>query len=204
MEHGERAISIDDPSHPLYARTGSGLYNKKLGMWVFLGSEIMFFTGLIASYLVLRMSAPFWPAPSTILNVDITAMNTLVLIFSSFTMSKALESAARTGRRSARLWLFVTLMLGGAFLGIQLHEYSVLIAKGIVVKSSMFASTFYLLTGFHGLHVAAGLLCIAFQTVRGFMGGLDVGDYSGIEVLGLYWHFVDLVWLVLFATLYLF
>ncbi len=187
------------------AEPGLGVYTQKLGMWVFLCSEIMFFTALIGAYIILRWGASSsWPAPSETLAIPITAFNTFVLICSSVSMVKAYVAAVHDDQPGLKKWLVTTVIGGATFVGIQAFEYRHLIEKGFVPSSSLFSSTFYTMTGFHGFHVTCGVISMAYCTIRAFQGKYAGGNYKGIETIGLYWHFVDLVWIILFTIVYLF
>lgn len=183
---------------------GAGVYNEKLGMWVFLGSEIMFFTALIGAYLILRVATPTaFKAPGEVLAVNITAFNTFLLICSSVTMVKAF-AAVQDGRQQALVrWLIATTLIGATFVGVQIYEYQELIHKGFVPSEGIYGSTFYTMTGFHGFHVTIGVICLAFVTLRAHQGRYTASDHRGVEIVGLYWHFVDLVWIILFTIVYL-
>jgi len=194
---GERAIDVHD---------------AKVGMWVFLGSEVMFFGGLIGSYIVYRFGAlGAWAEPGEVLAINITALNTFILICSSVSMVKAFAAAEEGALGGVRLWLTVTLLLGVVFLGIQAFEYHELIDHGFLPtcaeelaatapNCNVYGSTFYTMTGFHGFHVFLGVCCLAFTSVKSYLGSFNV---RGVETLGLYWHFVDLVWIILFTIVYL-
>jgi cytochrome c oxidase subunit 3 len=191
---------------------GMGVYNLKLGMWVFLLSEIMFFTGLIGAYIILRFAQPeAFTEPGQVLNVPLTAFNTFVLICSSVTMVKGFAGIERGDQRELRLWLLATVFLGAFFLSVQAIEYWKLVEEGFVpVVASysaegepLYGMTFYTLTGFHGAHVTVGVLALIFTSVRAFQGKYTAGSHGGVEIMGLYWHFVDLVWIILFTIVYL-
>lgn len=189
---------------PAEAQVGSGVYNEKLGMWVFLGSEVMFFTALIGSYIILRFAHPeAWQAPGEVLAIPITAVNTFLLICSSVTMVKAFAAAQDGNQKALPLWLLATVIIGASFVGVQIYEYGQLIHHGFVPSEGLYGSTFYLMTGFHGFHVTVGVLCMIFVTWKAFLGKYTVADHRGVEVIGLYWHFVDLVWIILFTIVYL-
>ncbi|MBI4395119.1 MAG: heme-copper oxidase subunit III, partial [Candidatus Omnitrophica bacterium] len=177
---------------------------RKLGMWIFLASEIMFFTGLIGAYIVLRFAnLSTWPQPSTILNIPLTGVNTFILICSSATLVLGLASIQRGYKEGLHVGLFLTVLLGTVFLSIQMHEYGELIHEGFTISSSIFGSCFFTLTGFHGAHVFAGVIWLMVVLVRSFLGYFTPEEYAGVEIVGLYWHFVDLVWIILFTILYL-
>jgi len=185
--------------------SSTGIPHDKMGMWVFLCSEVMFFTGLIGAYLVLRFSSPSWPDPSKVLNIPLTAFNTFLLICSSVTMVQALASADRGDLRKMKLFLSLTLLFGAGFLSVQVYEYNkLLFHEHFTPSSSLFGSVFFTTTGFHGFHVFCGVVCMAYMTGKAFLGKLTQAHHEGIETLGLYWHFVDLVWIILFTIIYLF
>jgi cytochrome c oxidase subunit 3 len=190
--------------------TSTGIPHDKMGMWVFLCSEVMFFTGLIGSYIVLRFASPFWPQPSTVLNVPLTAVNTFILICSSVTMVQALAGIRAGNPAKMKLFLSLTLLFGAIFLSIQgveywklLHEHTRHYPHGFNPHASLFGSVFFTTTGFHGFHVFCGVVCIAFVTGKALLGKYTQASHQGIETIGLYWHFVDLVWIVLFTIIYL-
>lgn len=209
---------------PVQREVGADVYNEKLGMWVFLGSEVMFFTALIGSYIILRVGAPeAWADPNEILAVPITAVNTFLLICSSVTMVKAFASVQEDNKEALKWWLVATLIIGTAFVGVQMYEYTQLVHEGFVPSGyvpgselaeraahgelpasvGIYGSTFYTMTGFHGFHVTMGVICMSFVTWKAFRGKYSAADHRGVEVIGLYWHFVDLVWIVLFTIVYL-
>lgn len=189
---------------PVSREPGAGVYNEKLGMWVFLGSEVMFFTALIGSYIILRTAQPdAWQAPGEVLAIPITAVNTFLLICSSVTMVKAFAAAQEGMQKALTRWLLATVLIGATFVGVQAYEYAELIHKGFTPSEGLYGSTFYTMTGFHGFHVSMGVLCMIFVTIRAFQGKYTATDHRGVEVIGLYWHFVDLVWIILFTIVYL-
>jgi heme/copper-type cytochrome/quinol oxidase subunit 3 len=178
-----------------------GLAIQKFAIWLFLASEVMFFTGLIASYIVIRYNSANWQIPEE-LNVPLVAANTFILIVSSVTMVLAYDSLETGQPQRAPYFLLATMALGIVFLSIQAIEWSELIGHGIVPSSSLFAATFFTLTGFHGAHVTGGVVWIIIVTINAFRGKF-VHDPLGVELAGLYWHFVDLVWIILFTLVYL-
>jgi cytochrome c oxidase subunit 3 len=183
---------------------GVGVYTQKLGMLVFLVSEVMFFTALIGSYIILRWGtkAP-WPEPRTVLAIPITALNTFILICSSVSMVKAYAAATRDDQAGLKRWLVLTVLGGATFVSVQALEYHHLIEKGFLPSSGLFGAAFYTMTGFHGFHVTCGVVSMIWVTIRAFRGKYAGGNYHGIETIGLYWHFVDLVWIILFTIVYL-
>ncbi len=173
-------------------------------MWLFLASEVMFFTGLIAAYIVLRQAQPEWPNPAEALNIPLTAFNTFLLICSSATLVKGLASAQDGDQEGMQVGIFLTFLLGALFLIIQAHEYQELIhERGLTPSSSLFGSCFFTLTGFHGAHVLGGVITLFIIFIKSLRGAYSKAEYRGIEVAGLYWHFVDLVWILLFTIMYL-
>ena len=196
------AIALHAPAHE-EEYTTTGIAHDKMGMWVFLCSEVMFFTGLIGSYIVLRFATPLWPPPASVLNIPLTAVNTFILICSSVTMVQSLAAISRGDTRKMKLFLCLTLLGGSIFLSIQATEYWKLVHEGFNPHVSLFGSVFFTTTGFHGFHVFCGVVCMAFVTGKAFLGKYTQAHHQGIETIGLYWHFVDLVWIVLFTIIYL-
>jgi cytochrome c oxidase subunit III len=174
---------------------------RAFGMWLFLGSEVMFFTGFFGAYIVARSAA----LDSIVQPLDKTlgALNTLVLITSSLTMALAVVFSKRGDRKSTGTWLAATFLLACAFLAVKGVEYSAHFREHIYPSSDIFHGFYYLLTGFHGLHVIAGMISIAILWWRNRRGDFDVYYNDPVEITGLYWHFVDLVWIFLFPALYL-
>lgn len=220
MAHAQTAVMQPPPRREL----GAGVYNEKLGMWIFLGSEVMFFTALIGSYIILRFGHPeAWTRPGQVLNIPVTAVNTFLLICSSVTMVKAFAAIHDGDQRGLRRYLVATCLIGASFVGVQVYEYTHLIHEGFLPggfregshfwelaregmlqgDGGLYGSTFYTMTGFHGFHVSMGVLCMLFVTWKAFRGGYTQQDHRGVEVIGLYWHFVDLVWIILFTIVYL-
>ncbi len=181
-----------------------GIDSRKLAIWLFLASEIMFFTGLIGSYIVLRFAnLEVWPVPSTVLNIPLTGINTFILICSSATLVLGLASVQKGYKEGLQVGMFLTVLLGSIFLAIQMHEYHLLVEEGFTISSSIFGSCFFTLTGFHGAHVFAGVIWLIVILIKSLRGKYTPEDFAGVELVGLYWHFVDLVWIILFTILYL-
>ena len=191
--------------HSAHSELGSmGVDSKKLGMWTFLGSEVMLFTGLIATYLVFRGKSLDGPTPAELFaDPTIVAFNTLVLLCSSLTMVLAHEAVERANKRRFFLFILATAALGALFLSVQVFEYSKLIAEGLGLGVNMFGASFFTLTGFHGAHVSVGVLLLLLTAIRGWRKGFTKEYPLGVEIVGLYWHFVDLVWVVIFTLVYL-
>jgi heme/copper-type cytochrome/quinol oxidase subunit 3 len=170
-------------------------------MWLFLASEVMFFGGLISAFLHYKLNNP--SLESGLLDIVLVGGNTFVLLTSSYTVVMAL-AAARTGNTAGLVRnLLLTAVLGAAFLAGQGYEFASLIRAGMTPTSSVFGSSFFTLTGFHGLHVLVGLLWALRNLAKALRGGFGQGRALGVEVFGLYWHFVDIVWIVLFTVIYL-
>ena len=179
----------------------SGVPNGKLGIWIFLASEVMFFAGLIGAYIVLRLGSDAWPDPGEILATSLLATNTFILIVSSMTMVMSLHSIRENNPGKTCLYLTATAALGLTFLLIKAFDYSHMWHEGTTLSSSLFGSCYYTLTGFHGLHVLGGVVAIICLTVATRYGAFSAQYNTYIENVGLYWHFVDLVWIILFAIL---
>jgi heme/copper-type cytochrome/quinol oxidase subunit 3 len=198
--------AFDAPAHhhPLYDYdSGPPVDRAKFAMWLFLATEVMFFTGLIGTYLVLRIGAPSWPDPANRLAVDITAFNTFLLITSSWTMVRALHAIQAGDKKGLVRWLGGTILGGTIFVSIQVYEYAELVLHGSVPNADIFWSTFYAMTGFHGLHVVVGVIWLISIWVGAVRGVYSKDNYLRVELAGLYWHFVDLVWVLLFTIVYL-
>jgi cytochrome c oxidase subunit 3 len=174
------------------------------GMTLFLASEAMLFAGLIGGYVVLRLSSPAWPPSPEYpqLPVLLTGINTVFLVTSSFTYHFA-EVAVKKGK-SGLFWLAVTILLGLLFLGIQAYEWTHLHHEGLWFnKGGVYGSSFFLLTGFHGAHVAVGVLMIIVAFFRQLGGAYTAENHTYLILAGMYWHFVDVVWIFLYSVLYL-
>jgi heme/copper-type cytochrome/quinol oxidase subunit 3 len=190
--------------HPVFDYdSGPPVDRGKFAIWLFLATEVMFFTGLIGTYVVIRTGAPSWPDPTNRLAVDITAANTFLLITSSYTMVRALQAIQKGDQRGLLRWLGGTILGGSIFVGVQAYEYGELIKHGSLPNVDLFWSTFYAMTGFHGFHVFVGVIWLAFLWVAAARGKFNKDRYLAIELGGLYWHFVDLVWVLLFTIVYL-
>lgn len=183
--------------------TSLGVDNRKLGIWTLIGSEAVFFAALILTYIIMRGKSVVGPYPHEVLDVTITAANTFILICSSMTLVLGLSSIQQNKLTRMRRWLIATIVLGLVFLGGQIWEFSLLVSHGLTLSRNMFGSTFYTLTGFHGAHVAVGVIWLAFVLAHSFQKR-EVHDLPmRLELAGLYWHFVDLVWILIFTIVYL-
>ena len=195
--------------------TTLGIDNRKLGMWVFLASEALFFSGLIATYIILHNNNSQGPTAREVLSLALVSVNTFVLIGSSLAMVTALSAAQQNNIKKAILWLVATLVLGYAFLGGQVYEFSHLAGEGLSLSTNLFGAAFFTLTGTHGLHVFSGTLWIILVIIQLWQRRdkdeappIDAHGYENpaafkIEMVGLYWHFVDLIWIIIFTVVYL-
>ncbi len=183
--------------------TTTGLSNNKMAMWLFLGSECLLFGGLISTYMLYRGRLADGPGPMQIYDIPFTSVSSFVLLMSSLTMVLAVSAAQRRDDDRTNLWLTVTAILGATFVGGQIYEFTAFYREGLGFTTSLFGSSFYTLTGFHGVHVSVGVLMLL-ATVGIIKRNKAVGDKAeAVELVGLYWHFVDVVWIVIFTLVYL-
>ena len=183
--------------------TSTGIDNRKLFMWLFLASDCFFFGSFIASYMLYRGRSLEGPYPDEVYDIPYTSVSSFVLLMSSLTMVLSLAAIQRGNLRGCRIWLLTTALLGMTFLGGQVFEFTEFYNNGLSVSTNLFGSTFFVLTGFHGTHVAIGvlvLLSLYFMVSRGRLGREQA---LNVELAGLYWHFVDVVWIVIFTLVYL-
>ena len=200
MAHVGGQLPTSDVDHTY---TSTGINHRKLLMWVFLGSDCLFFGSLIATYMVYRGQSLVGPYPIDIIDIPITTISTFVLLCSSFAMVQALAATNKNDQKGIRLWLFATAFMGAIFIGFQVYEFNMFRLEGLFVWTNLFGATFFTLTGFHGAHVSLGivwLLVLFFLALKGKVGPHNALD---VELCGLYWHFVDIVWIVIFTLLYL-
>jgi len=181
----------------------SGLDNRKVLMWAFLGSDCMFFGTLIATYMVYKNRSLDGPMPREIFDIPYTSVSAFVLLLSSLTMVLALSSLQRGEERRMRVWLIATALLGTVFLGGQFYEFTTFYHEGLTLSRNLFGSTFFTLTGFHGTHVAIGVFWLLALAAHSFRGRLHREHSLLLEIAGLYWHFVDIVWILIFTLVYL-
>jgi cytochrome c oxidase subunit 3 len=191
----------DEHHGPPPANRSSRVEPQLLGMLLFIISEVMVFGAFFTAYFFIRVvgHAP-WPAPGTELPKLIAGMNTAILLSSSITVHWALESAKRGNRFGLQAGILTTFLLGSTFLFVQINEY---VHIGFSPQDSAQASIFYGLTGLHGAHVFIGLTLLAMVTVRAFKGHFTPEEHRGVEVPGIYWHFVDIMWVVVYTTVYI-
>ena len=183
--------------------TSTGLPSWKIGFWAFIGSECLFFGTLISTYMVYKGAVVEGPLPHEILNIPLTSISTFVLLMSSLAMVLALEAVQAAKRGPALLWLAMVILLGITFLGFQAYEFTHFVAEGLTIQRNLFGSTFFVLTGFHGAHVTVGVLWLTTLLILAARGKLPPAKALNVEIAGLYWHFVDVVWIVIFTFIYL-
>jgi heme/copper-type cytochrome/quinol oxidase subunit 3 len=189
---------------PVHHHTSTGVDHRKLLMWIFLASECLFFGALISTYLIFRNQSLVGPHPEEILDIPLTSVSTFVLLMSSLAMVLAVYGGQHGRPRMMKIWLLGTILLGLSFLGFQVYEFRDFGAHGLNLATNQFGASFYLLTGFHGTHVGVGILYLAsllFASMR--RSGLGRESAFHVEIAGLYWHFVDIVWIVIFTIIYL-
>ena len=214
-------------AHPApHHYTSTGLDSKKIAIWAFIGSECMLFASLISTYLIYKGRSVVGPYPhetclppgcstplKAILNIPVTSASTFVLLMSSLAMVLALAAVENkdqpkttTGEKilgSSKLWLWMTAILGATFLGFQAFEFTSFVHEGLTIRTNLFGSSFFTLTGFHGAHVTAGVLWLLTLLAIDYRRGLGPKDAINVDLAALYWHFVDVVWIAIFTLVYL-
>lgn len=183
--------------------TATGYDNKKLFMWIFLASDCMLFGALIGTFMLYKGRSLSGPYPEDVFNIPYTSVSSFVLLMSSLTMVLALSAIQRGDQRALRVWLVATALLGTTFLGGQAFEFTDFVHHGLTLESNLFGTTFFVLTGFHGAHVTVGVLMLLSLFLLSMRGKLPQSSSMTVELIGLYWHFVDVVWIVIFALVYL-
>ncbi len=209
--------------------TTTGLDSRKIAIWAFIGSECMLFASLISTYLIYKgksVVGPFphsaWTDPSSgkvlapILNIPVTSASTFVLLMSSLAMVLALSAVENKGKpmppgsgwwdnalTSSKLWLWMTCLLGAGFLAFQAYEFTSFVHEGLTIRTNLFGSSFFTLTGFHGAHVTAGVIWLGTLLAIDYKRGLMPSDALNVDIAALYWHFVDVIWIAIFTLLYL-
>jgi len=191
-----QAIPVNDP----FGQATTG----KLGMWLFIIVDGLSFTGLLIAGIALRAASPeIWPVAGELLNIPLTAFNTFLLICTSFTMVMALNCIQKGDQTGLKKFLGLTMAGGVVFLGIQVYEYSHFIMVDFLPSTSIYAAVFYVTTCFHGLHVLSGVIYIACILRMAGLNAYSADNWDHVEILGLFWHFVDLVWILVFTVIYL-
>jgi heme/copper-type cytochrome/quinol oxidase subunit 3 len=209
--------------------TTTGLDSRKIAIWAFIGSECMLFASLISTYLIYKGRSTVGPLPhevcnpttvpacatalKPILNIPVTSASTFVLLMSSLAMVLALAAVENrdlpkttTSERilgSSKLWLWATCILGATFLAFQAYEFTSFVHEGLTIRTNLFGSTFFTLTGFHGAHVTAGVIWLGTLLAIDYKRGLGPADAINVDIAALYWHFVDVVWIAIFTLIYL-
>jgi cytochrome c oxidase subunit 3 len=199
----EHPLDVEPAESPLTPESWG-----KLGMWVFLAGDAMSFGSLLAGYGALRYSSGDWPTPAKVLGIQLTAFMTFLLICSSVTMVKGLAAIQHGDQAGLRRFLRFTILGGVLFLSMQAFEWTHLIERGMSLTgnpfgASLFSTTFFCLTGFHGCHVLGGVIYLSCVLVQAMRGRYSATNYNSVEIVALYWHFVDLVWILVFTFVYL-
>lgn len=203
-------------AHAVHEETSMGVDSRKMGVWAFIGSEVMFFAALITTYLVFKPLNEQREATKKALNpsyheqlpydylgINLTTILASILLTSSLTMVLALAAVRRNDQKRFHFWLLATIVLGLCFLGGQAYEFTHLYEEGLTLTSSLFGQTFFLTTGFHGAHVTLGATWLLSVYLNSRRHPYGEHNYMDVEIAGLYWHFVDLVWVAIFVLLYL-
>jgi cytochrome c oxidase subunit III len=205
------------PAHPREVDIFGRATHGKIGMWIYLCTDAMTFAGFLLGYALLRGRTPNWPVPANVLGLELSSIMTFILILSSVTMVIAQAKGEARNRKGLITYLAITAFGGLCFLGMQAYEYTHLIHSGMTLAhvnmvdaqgvpldiAPQFAQTFFIVTSFHGLHVLSGVIYLLIILGRAIAGKFDNGDVNHVEVCGLFWHFVDLVWILVFTFMYL-
>ena len=204
-------------AHPAHLDTSTGLDSRKMAFWGFIGSECLLFGSLIATYMAYKGNSLGGPHPHEggwitrhgevaehgIFDIPLTTFSTFILLMSSVAMVLALNYTQRGDRRNSALWLFLTGFGGAIFLGCQVYEFTTFYLEGMTLGSNLFSSSFFVLTGFHGAHVTAGIIYMLTLSVMAWKGKIGPEKSLNVEIAGLYWHFVDVIWIIIFPLVYL-
>ena len=193
----------DVATAPAEHETTTGLPSTKLAMWLFLSSECLLFGALISTYVLYRGRSEVGPFPDEIFDIPYTSVSSFVLLASSLTMVLSLNAAQRGDPARMRLWLMTTALLGLTFVGGQVYEFTLFHEEGLSLSTNLFGTTFFVLTGFHGVHVTVGILMLLGLVSMSWAQRLPGDGSFPVEMVGLYWHFVDIVWIVIFTVVYL-
>ena len=201
-DHAEASHDVVAGGHGAHV-TNTGLSNEKLAMWGFLGSECLLFGALISTYLLYKNRSVNGPYPEDVFDIPFTSASSFMLLMSSLTMVLALAAIQRGDGRRLRIWLLATATLGGLFITGQVYEFTTFYREGLSMSTNLFGSSFFVMTGFHGVHVSLGILMLLSLWGISMRGGLGQEKAEVVELTGLYWHFVDIVWIVIFTVIYL-
>jgi heme/copper-type cytochrome/quinol oxidase subunit 3 len=190
-------------AHDDHHYTSTGLNSWKVGFWTFIGSECLFFATLISTYLVYKGRSVVGPYPEEILDIPLTSISTFILLMSSLSMVLALDGVQRGNKKLSLVWIGGVILLGTAFLGFQVYEFNHFVHEGLTIGTNVFGSSFFVLTGFHGAHVTGGVIWLITLWIMAARDKLPPAESLKVEIAGLYWHFVDIVWIVIFTLVYL-
>jgi heme/copper-type cytochrome/quinol oxidase subunit 3 len=190
-------------SHGPAHQTATGVSNEKLAMWAFLGSECLLFGALISTYVLYRHRAVTGPTPHQLYDIPFTSVSSFVLLMSSLSMVLALAAIQRGDLRRLRVWLVTTALLGSVFIAGQVYEFTSFVHEGMTLKTNVSSGAFFVLTGFHGVHVTVGIIMLLSLVNLSIRGKLPQEKAEVVEIAGLYWHFVDIVWVIIFTVVYL-
>ncbi len=191
------------PSPAGHPPTSTGISNEKLAMWVFLGSECLLFGGLISTYLLYKTRTNGQLSPHDRYDIPFTSISSFVLLMSSLTMVLAVAAITRGDHKRLRAWLLTTALLGSVFVSGQVYEFTAFVKEGMGFTSSAASSAFFALTGFHGVHVTIGIIMLMSLFMLSLRGRIPQDRAEAVEIVGLYWHFVDVVWILIFTVVYL-
>lgn len=194
---------MEAQAHAAHPPTSTGLDTWKLGFWTFLGSETLFFGSFIATYMIYAGRNVQGPLPHEVLDIPLTTISTFILLMSSLAMVLGLAGVQRGNRKMALTWIGATALLGITFLAFQAYEFTHFYHVGLTLSTNVFGSSFFILTGFHGAHVTIGVIWLLILWLQTYSGRIGPADSLKVEIAGLYWHFVDIVWIAIFTLLYL-
>lgn len=199
------AAVLDHDSAPAHEEhhTSLPVNSRKLAIWTFIGSECLFFASLITTFVIYRDSHAKGPGPKDVFGIPLVTSGTAVLLFSSFFVVMALNGAQQGNRKKLLTWLSLTVLCGMFFVGMQVYEFTHFVHEGMGYTTNLFASSFFTLTGFHGTHVAIGTLWLGTLLKDAYKGRIPPAKALNLEIAALYWHFVDVVWIIIFPVVYL-
>ncbi len=198
MAEAAAAVAHDDHHY-----TSTGLNSWKVGFWTFIGSECLFFGTLISTYMVYKGQSVTGPYSQEVFDIPLTTVSTFVLLMSSLAMVLALDGVQRANKKLAVFWLAMVVLMGSIFLGFQVYEFQHFVHVGLTIPQNLLGSSFFVLTGFHGAHVTVGVIWMTTLLVMALRDKLPPAKALNVEIAGLYWHFVDIVWIVIFVLVYL-
>jgi cytochrome c oxidase subunit 3/cytochrome o ubiquinol oxidase subunit 3 len=197
------AATVEHAEHSGHPPTNTGVSNEKMAMWAFLGSECLLFGALISTYILYRGHSISGPLPEDVYDIPFTSVSSFVLLMSSLTMVLALSAIQRRDERRLRVWLLATALLGATFIAGQIYEFTTFVHEGLTIHTNLFGSSFFVMTGFHGVHVTLGIVMLITLWAMSMRGQLPPEKSETVEIAGLYWHFVDIVWIIIFTVVYL-